>query len=312
MSGQPAREWTDDPAADRILDVVADVAPEIRAALPDRRAALDGENPTGDRTYAADDYADELLADRLVDCDAVAAYASEERAGQLEGAGGGSGAGDGSGAGGGSGAGDADAYHVAVDPLDGSSNLRSNNPMGTIVGVYDAPLPAAGTDLVAAAVVLYGPNTTMLVADGDGVGETLLDGGDRRLLDADVSLPADPTVYGFGGRRPDWPPAVRSVVESFEADRLKLRYGGALVADVAQVLTHGGVFAYPELADRPEGKLRYYFECAPIGFLVESAGGRVSDGDGPLLDAAPESLHARTPFYVGNASLVDRIESELA
>jgi len=288
----PARDWTGDPAVDAICDIVADTAHEICGALCERRSAIDAENPTGDTIYDADDYADELLCARLLECDAVAAYASEERESVHE---------------------DAGEYHVAVDPLDGSSNLRSNNPMGTILGVYDAPLPASGQDLVAAGYVLYGPNTTMLVADGDSVSEYLLAGdGERRPLDEAVTVPEDPVVYSVGGRRPDWTGSVESVVESFEAERLKLRYGGALIADVTQVLTHGGVFAYPELAERPEGKLRYCFECAPIGFLVESAGGRVSDGDGSLLDREPDELHERTPFYVGDSALVDRIEAELA
>ena len=279
--------WTDDPAVDDIFDVVADSASEIRRELGERHDSLDRVNPSGDRTLAADDYADRLLADRLLDLDAVGAYASEERDNRVRSEG---------------------RYQVAVDPLDGSSNLRSNNPMGTIVGVYDAPFPASGRDLVAAAYVLYGPNTTMVVADGEAVSEYLLATEGRRLLNEDLSLPEEPTVYGFGGRRPDWPETVESIVDAFEADRLKLRYGGALIADVTQVLTHGGVFAYPELEDLPQGKLRYLFECAPIGFLVETAGGRVSDGHGPLLDATPEELHSRTPFYVGDAELVERVE----
>jgi fructose-1,6-bisphosphatase I len=284
-------EWTGDPEVDAILEVVAEVVPEVCYQLSEQRSFLDEENPSGERTREADDYADSVFADRLLGLDAVASYASEERADQRR---------------------DSGTYHLAVDPLDGSSNLRSNNCMGTILGIYDEPLPTSGENLVAAAYVLYGPNTTVVVADGDTVTEYIVGKNERRSLREDVTLPADPTVYGVGGRRPDWTPGVASAVEAFEDDRLKLRYGGALIADFTQVLTHGGVFAYPELADRPEGKLRYQFECAPMGFVMESAGGYVSDGTGSLLEAEPDDIHERTPFYVGNAELVERFETELA
>ncbi|MFC7139398.1 class 1 fructose-bisphosphatase [Halosimplex aquaticum] len=285
-------EWTGDEGVDAVFDVVRETAVEVREALPERRAYVDGENPSGERVSAADEHADELFAERLLDLDAVASYASEEREDQQRADGG--------------------EYHLALDPLDGSSNLRSNNPVGTIVGVYDEPLPTSGSDLVAAAFVLYGPNTTMVVCDGETVDEYLIEGGDRKSLREDFTLPEDPTVYAFGGRRPDWTPGVTAAVEGFEEDRLKLRYGGAFIADVTQVLTHGGIFAYPELEDTPEGKLRYCFECAPVGLVVDAAGGRVSDGYGDLLDADPDELHERSPVYLGNADLVDRVEAELS
>ena len=115
---------------DDIVDVVAGAAPEIREGLPGRRVYESEENPSGEAQLAADVYADELLEERLLDLDSVATYASEERESVVEGDGG--------------------IYHVACDPLDGSSNLESNNPMGTVFAVYDRPLPAAG-DAVAAA-----------------------------------------------------------------------------------------------------------------------------------------------------------------
>ncbi|WP_123539054.1 class 1 fructose-bisphosphatase [Halosimplex salinum] len=289
----PSADWVDDPAVDAVLDVVSDTAVEVCDALPERRAYVDRENPSGERIRAADEYADELFAERLLDLDAVASYASEERESRQE-------------------ADDGGEYHLALDPLDGSSNLRSNNPMGTIVSVYDEPLPTSGSNLVAAAFVLYGPNTTIVVCDGDSVDEYLIEEDGRKLLTEDLTLPDDPTVYAFGGRRPDWTPGVTAAVEDFEEDRLKLRYGGAFIADVMQVLTHGGIFAYPELQDAPEGKLRYLFECAPVGFVVETAGGRVSDGGGDLLDADSEELHQRSPVYLGNSELVDRLEAKLS
>ena len=133
----------------------------------------------------------------------------------------------------------------------------------------------------------------------------------RRVVDSDVRLPDDPTVYGFGGRVPDWPDDFAGYVDEVE-DELKLRYGGAMIADVNQVLTYGGVFAYPALESAPNGKLRLQFEGNPIGHIVETAGGASSDGSQSLLDVEPTELHERVPVHVGNESLVDRLEAALA
>ncbi|WP_284013513.1 class 1 fructose-bisphosphatase [Halobaculum litoreum] len=281
--------------AESALDAVAAVAPEVRDGLPGRRRYLDGENPSGERVLAADVFADELLESALGDADGVGTYASEERAAPVD-------VGDG-------------AVSVAVDPLDGSSNLRSNNPMGTVVAVYDGPLPASGRDLVAAGFVLYGPVTTMVAGVGPpgeaAVDEFLVgDGGDREELGA-LHLPDEPTVYGFGGRVPDWPADFAAYVDEVE-DELKLRYGGAMIADVSQVLAYGGVFGYPALESAPDGKLRLQFEGNPVAYLVECAGGRSSTGDGSILDVEATGLHQRVPVHVGNAALVERLEAALA
>jgi fructose-1,6-bisphosphatase I len=272
-----------------IREAVAGAAPEIRAGLPGRRETAGAENPSGERRLAADEYADELLEDRLGAIDGVGAYASEEREGVVD---------------------TGEGYAVAVDPLDGSSNLKPNNVMGTIVGVYDAELPASGRDLVAAGYVLYGPITTMAFAREGTVTEYLIDDGEPTVLNGDVTLPDDPTVYGFGGRVPDWPADVAAYVDDIESE-LKLRYGGAMIGDVNQVLTYGGVFAYPALQSAPEGKLRLQFECNPVGYVIECAGGRSSDGAGSVLDVDPTGLHQRTPVYLGNEALIDRLEAAL-
>lgn len=288
-------------SVDRVFAAVAEVAGEVRAGFADRRHAT-GTNPTDDKQLRADVRADRLLADRLLALDPVASYASEERPSvtasgteaETETTG---------------------QYHVACDPLDGSSNLASNNPTGTIVGVYDRQPPAPGTALLAAGYVLYGPVTTMVVAVDDGSGQTvteyLLKDGERRVLEDDVQLPGAPTVYGLGGRAPDWPAPVAEYVDTIEADRLRLRYGGAMVADVNQVLAQGGVFGYPMLVDQPEGKLRTVFEALPMAHVITAAGGAASDGTDPLLATTPDSLHERTPVFVGSESLIERLEEIL-
>ncbi|WP_423995774.1 class 1 fructose-bisphosphatase [Halorubrum trapanicum] len=284
-----------------VFDAVAATAPEIRAALPGRRVESGTENASGESVLAGDLYADELLGEAVTAVDGVGSFVSEEREEAVD-------------AGGAVGSGPDGAYAVAIDPLDGSSNLRSNNAMGTVVGIYDAPLPASGRDLVAAGYVLYGPITTMVVADDAGVREEVVerapdgDGVERSVVEADLRLPETPTVYGFGGRVPDWPADFRAYARSIE-DELKLRYGGAMVGDVNQVLTYGGVFAYPALRSAPEGKLRLQFEANPIAYIVERAGGASSDGTGSILDVEPEAVHQRVPLYVGNEALIERLEA---
>ncbi|EMA40320.1 fructose-1,6-bisphosphatase [Halococcus morrhuae DSM 1307] len=274
-----------------VFTTIAETAPEIRAGLVGRREYQEGENPSGEEQLAADVHADQLLEERLLAIDGVGSYASEEREEVV---------GDGSG------------LSVAVDPLDGSSNIKPNNTMGTIVGIYDAQLPASGHDLVGAAYTLYGPITTMVTAVDGTATESVVEDGERHTVSEDVSLPDAPTVYGFGGRVPDWTDEFTDYAREIESDSsLKLRYGGAMIGDVNQVLTYGGIFAYPALDSAPEGKLRLQFEGYPIAYIVESAGGRSSDGDRSLLDVEPDGLHGRVPVHVGNEALIDRLEATL-
>ncbi|WP_433623341.1 class 1 fructose-bisphosphatase [Halomicrococcus sp. NG-SE-24] len=288
-------------AVDEIFEAVAAAAPEIRGGLAGRRRKADEENPSGETQLAADVWADDLLEERLTAIEGVGEFASEERESVVD-------CGTG--------------LSVAIDPLDGSSNVESNNSMGTIVGVYDASLPASGRDLVAAGYVLYGPLTTMMVARDGEVTEYVVESGetgsaserrgpgDRRAVEEDLALPDDPVVYGFGGRVPNWTDAFTEYAREIE-DELKLRYGGAMIGDVNQVMTYGGVFAYPGLASRPEGKLRLQFEANPMAYVVESAGGRSSDGERSLLDVEPTDLHQRVPVHLGNEALIDRLEATL-
>lgn len=291
MPTDPAPSIPDRDVTSAVVDVVAGSAPEIRAGLPGRRVKTDAENESGERQLAADVWADDLLCERIGAIDSVATYASEEREGTVD-------VGDGA----------EDRYLVAVDPLDGSSNLRSNNPMGTVFGIYDRPnLPVSGRDLVAAGFLLYGPITTLVLAEDATVREFVVEDGVPRDVGA-VDLPEDPVVYGFGGRAPDWTTPFAAYVDRV-ADELKLRYGGAMIADVSQVLTYGGIFGYPHLRSASNGKLRLLFEGAPVGYVVEAAGGASSNGSRSLLDVECTDLHQRTPVFVGNESYVDRLES---
>ena len=280
-------------AVDRVVAAVEDVARDLRTGIATRRGAAGEVNPSGERSKAADRYADDLLAKALATLDAVGWVASEEREDPVA-------AGDGS-------------LAVTIVPLDGSSNVASNNLVGTVFGVFDGPLPAGGDDLLAAGYVLYCPVTTAVVARDGRVTETLVADDGTKTLDDDVRLPADPTVYGFGGRVLDWTDAFRAFAEEVRADEsMKLRYGGAMVGDVNQVLAYGDVFSYPALRSAPDGKLRSQFEAVPVAAVVEAAGGTSSDGERSLLSGAPADLHERTPVHLGDAGLVEGVERALS
>jgi fructose-1,6-bisphosphatase I len=277
---------TTDTTTGRIVETIADATTEIREAIATERQFADAENPSGDSQLAADLAADELLEERLLAVDGVGSYASEERESVTV---------------------DEGHRHVTVDPLDGSSNLEPNSGMGTIFGVYDTQPPTIGRNLLAAGFVIYGPTTSMVVARDDRVREYVIHDGDTRVVDDDLTVPSDPTVYGFGGGRENWNDVFADYAAELQ-ERLKLRYGGAMIADVSQVLTYGGLFSYPALEYRPTGKLRLQFEGQPMAYVVEAAGGRSSDGSQSLLYREPDELHARTPLHLGNRSLIERLE----
>lgn len=268
---------------DSILDALAASAPEVRRLLAAERGAAGSAdaNPSGDRAIAADDAVDALLKESLGELDAVGAYASEEREHVVD-------CGRG--------------YAVTVDPVDGSSNLRSNNPVGTVVGVYDAPLPARGTALVASAVLVYGAITTMVVArDGESRRYVVDDG--HLVDDGQVVLPDDPDVFGVEGSADEWPEGARDLPHEH---RLRLRYTGAMVADLMHVLDAGGLAWYPGEPSGTDGVLRLQYESNPVAHVVECAGGQATDGDGRLREREPDGLHERVPTAFGNPELVER------
>ncbi|ADE03906.1 class 1 fructose-bisphosphatase [Haloferax volcanii] len=288
MTDPSSRE---DDVVDAIVETLCAAAPSIRAGLPGRRVYEEGTNPSGERQLEADTYADELLLKRLRPLDGVGEYASEERPDVID-------IGEG--------------VSVALDPLDGSTNLKPNNVMGTLYSIYDEPLPTGGENLLAAGYILYGPVTT-LVAGRDGVvSEYILESGIKRPLREELTLPGDPAIFSFGGRVNRWFDDFEAFARETErTEGMKLRYGGSMIGDVNQILHYGGVFAYPAQTDAPGGKLRQQFEGFPIGYIIECAGGRSSDGEQSLLSGTPEDIHDRVPVYIGNDSLVESLETRL-
>lgn len=218
-------------------------------------------------------------------------------------------------------------YVLVYDPLDGSSNIDVNVSIGTIFGIYrcvdwakrgrkeDVLQP--GRDLVAAGYILYGSSTMMVYSTGRGVhGFTLNpDIGEFLLSNENMKLASPPTYYSMNAAYYDrWPRPVKNYVKwlqgrgGSDAPKLSTRYIGSLVADFHRNLLKGGIFCYPSEIDKPQGKIRLLYEAAPLAFLVEQAGGYASDGTRPILDITPTDTHQRVPFYIGNHSLVEKVE----
>ncbi len=217
-------------------------------------------------------------------------------------------------------------YVLVYDPLDGSSNIDVNVSIGTIFGIFrtvdwdlrgrieDVLQP--GRNLVAAGYVLYGASTMLVYSTGQGVHAFTLNPelGEFLLSHPDLKLPEPPAYFSINSsyyRR--WSPGVRRYqrwLQGQEGDdpQLSSRYIGSLVADFHRNLLRGGVFCYPAELNKPAGKLRLLYEAAPLAFLIQQAGGYASDGQRPILDIEPESIHQRTPLYIGNRPLVERAE----
>jgi len=280
-----------DAIVDDIFETLAELAPEIRASLPGRRVESSEINPSGETRLEADAYADELIEEALGAIDGVGIYASEEQDEPID-------VGEGE-------------ISIACDPLDGSSNIKPNSPMGTIIAVYEGELPAGGDRLLASGFVLFGPILTMTVARDGQVYEANVGDGEIEIINDDVTIPDEPVVYGMGGRVPDWTEGFAAFIDEVE-DEYKLRYGGSMVADVNQVLTYGGIFSYPALKSAENGKLRLQFEGIPMADIVESAGGVSSDGSQSILDVEPTHFHQRVPVHLGNKELIERVEAHLA
>ena len=221
-------------------------------------------------------------------------------------------------------------YVVLIDPLDGSSNIDINAPVGTIFSIYRRVSPPgtpvtlgdflqAGNLQVAAGYVLYGTSTIMVFTTGHGVNGFTLNPalGTYYLSHPDMRFPDRGNIYAINeGQYATFPQGVKDYLKYCQREEgerpYKSRYIGALVADFHRSLIKGGIFLYPETAKAPRGKLRLLYECNPIAMLAEQAGGAASNGRQRILELAPEELHQRTPFFVGNAGMVADVERFLA
>jgi fructose-1,6-bisphosphatase I len=222
-------------------------------------------------------------------------------------------------------------YAIAIDPLDGSSNIDVNVSIGTIWSIHrrvtdgDQGEPSdvlqSGTRQLAAGYVIYGSSTMLVYTVGRGVHGFTLDPsvGEFFLSHRNIRMPKRGTIYSVNeGNFPYWSAETQEWVKALKgkdnpAQRpCSLRYIGSLVADFHRTLFKGGIFAYPmdyKTPQEPRGKLRLLYEAAPMAMISENAGGKASDGTRRILDIQPDALHQRVPLYLGSADDVDFAES---
>ncbi|MBV4368092.1 class 1 fructose-bisphosphatase [Erwinia sp. BNK-24-b] len=219
-------------------------------------------------------------------------------------------------------------YVVLMDPLDGSSNIDVNVSVGTIFSIYRRITPPGtrvteedflqpGSQQVAAGYVVYGSSTMLVYTTGCGVHAFTYDPslGVFCLSAEKMAFPEKGYTYSINeGNYIRFPQGVKKYLKFCqEEDKLTRRpytsrYIGSLVADFHRNLLKGGIYLYPSTASHPQGKLRLLYECNPMAFLAEQAGGKASDGKNRILDLVPETLHQRSPFFVGNTDMVDDTE----
>ena len=217
-------------------------------------------------------------------------------------------------------------YVVCIDPLDGSSNIDVNVSIGTIFSIYRRVTPVGttptlvdvlqpGHKIVAAGYVIYGSSTMLVYSTGKGVNGFTLDNsiGEFCLSHPDIRCPLDGSIYSLNeGNAHDFPDSVSKYISwCKEKDKdtnrpYSARYIGSMVADIHRNLLKGGIFIYPSTAKAPKGKLRLLFECNPMGFIIEQAGGLATTGKEKILDIQPEALHQRVPIYIGSENMVKK------
>ncbi len=210
-------------------------------------------------------------------------------------------------------------YVLLFDPLDGSSNIDANVSIGTIFSIYRRVSPEngpgtmedclqPGINQLAAGYIIYGSSTIFVYTAGNGVHGFTLDPsfGEFILSHNNVKMPKKGKIYSINeGNYLYWHPGLKKYIkwlqeEDKAGDRpYSSRYVGSMVSDIHRNMLYGGIFMYPADTRSPNGKLRLMYECNPMAFIIEQAGGRASDGKTRMLEVKPKTLHQRTPIFIG-------------
>ncbi len=223
-------------------------------------------------------------------------------------------------------------YVLLFDPLDGSSNIDANISIGTIFSIYKRITQGSGPGTlqdclqpgfqqVIAGYIVYG-SSTMLVytaGHGHGVHGFTLDPafGEFLLSHDDIKIPNHGRIYSLNeGNYFTWPQGLKNYIKylqanMFEEKPYQARYVGSMVADIHRTLLYGGIFIYPGDKRNPKGKLRLMYECNPMAYIMEEAGGRATDGKKRILEIQPTGLHERTPIFIGSMEDVLLVEKYL-
>jgi fructose-1,6-bisphosphatase I len=214
-------------------------------------------------------------------------------------------------------------YIVCIDPLDGSSNIDVNVAVGTIFSIYRRKsvdgvatlqdVLQKGTQQVAAGYVIYGSSTMMVYTTGKGVNGFTLDPsiGEFCLSHPNMKIPQNGNIYSINeGNYVHFPTGVKKYIKYAQEEDTSSnrpytsRYIGSMVGDIHRNLIKGGIYIYPTTASSPNGKLRLLYECNPMAFIIEQAGGVASDGFNRILDIEPTELHQRTSIFIGSPDMV--------
>ncbi len=218
-------------------------------------------------------------------------------------------------------------YVVCMDPLDGSSNIDVNVSIGTIFSIYQRVTPVGtpattadffqpGNKMLAAGYVIYGTSTMLVYTTGKGVNGFTLDPGigEFCLSHKDMKIPEQGKIYSYNeGNILSAPNGVKEYitwcqqVDKVTSRPYSARYIGSMVADFHRNLLKGGIFIYPPTEKAPNGKLRLLYECNPMSFIMEQAGGLAHTGNERVLDVVPTNLHQRVPIYMGSKKMVEQL-----
>ena len=214
-------------------------------------------------------------------------------------------------------------YVIAIDPLDGSSNIDVNVSIGTIFSVYrrvsevgsavtQKDVLQAGIHQVAAGYLLYGSSTMLVFTTGSGVNGFTYDPtlGEFFLSHPGMVIPEEGKIYSINeGSYNSFSEPVKAFIEHCRESNLSGRYIGSLVADFHRNLLKGGIYVYPATAKSPNGKLRLMYECNALAFVIEQAGGKASTGEKRIMEIEPQEIHQKVPFFIGSQEMVERAEA---
>lgn len=281
------------------------------AGITDILGVTGTTNVQGETVQKLDDLSNRILMDYLRASEAAAGYLSEENEGAVT-------------------LNEKGKYIISVDPLDGSSNIDICAPVGTIFNIVerksqvgqvnDADFFQPGTHTVAAGYFIYGSSTILVLSTGKGVNGFTLNTENQQyyLSHPDIKIPADGKIYSLNqGNIGKFDSAVQKFVsycsdcENLASGPYSLRYIGSMVGDIQRTLIKGGIFIYPANKGEKKGKLRLLYECIPMSFVVEQAGGKGTDGSKRILEIEPTELHERAAIFIGSKNLVEKAEEFL-
>ncbi len=214
-------------------------------------------------------------------------------------------------------------YVIAIDPLDGSSNIDVNVSIGTIFSIYRRRSPAGtpiqqqdilqkGIEQVASGYILYGSSTMLVYTTGHGVNGFTYEAtlGEYFLSHPDLKMPDDGKIFSINeGQSRSFALAVTKYLDHCKENNYTARYIGSLVADFHRNMLKGGIYIYPATGKDKNGKLRLMYECNALAFIAEQAGGLATDGKNRIMEIEPTALHQRVPFYVGSRKMVEKASS---